>query len=735
MKKGSFFSGQGGVLKTIGRTIIILGIIFAIVWTAIGMADMNKAATAERDILYNRAYAEQQVVEYKKWVSDYEKQQADPDKVAEEDRLAEPPASAEQVEVKNKPVVKKSNDNYIGNFNLKYGLPALFVLVGTLAVGLVLCSHDKFFGWLFEGTLLMKLGRIVMVLCIIAAVVVIGVGRVELYRDATAAHTEEYNARYAMQQNTEFTKLQAAAAADETASVVPADASEIVTAISPIDLPLNIYDGFYTTGYFNWAVVLLVAGIGLYWIILGADDNGLKGVGRLLIVTGLVIALVWTGIGQIEKNQAAFDEREMLYERAYVEQQEKDYKKLDSAAKAAARKGEEPPYVPASASELTLEKPPKVLVEDDNYSGTYILNYALPAYVVMGLLVVLGFVLCNTDKVTAWFAQGGVMKKIGRTLTVLGVIVAIVFAAMGVVNMYEDATEAQQLKYYKKYIKQQDKEFTALEKAARAAEKAGEPAPDMPEDASGIVTAVEPVELSLDDHITGFITGCFFHALIALVAGIGSGWIVSNVVDWFKALVKAGPRRVIAGVCFWIGALVAVYFLAIGLIRILQIEKSTLPAVGEILMSEYVIWSVVALGIGVALRWMILKLPSTVNDTFGSVGSKLRFSGRALFVLTLVAVPVMLILAATMLITGKWMMGAAMILGTVVVFACGWVGSLVLDSLGTSTMIMEPQAQAAEAREHARRNASTWVCENCGTVNPRSAVTCSECGDTKPVQH
>ena len=67
-----------------------------------------------------------------------------------------------------------------------------------------------------------------------------------------------------------------------------------------------------------------------------------------------------------------------------------------------------------------------------------------------------------------------------------------------------------------------------------------------------------------------------------------------------------------------------------------------------------------------------------------------------------------------------------------VALACGWVCSLALEALGTTTMIMEPQAKEAEAREYARRNAKVWICPECGTENLRSAVTCSNCSEIKP---
>ena len=69
MKKRSVLSGladwylDGGALKTIGRTILILGIVFALVWIGIGRVEMDRAATAEQKILYERAFAEQQTTE------------------------------------------------------------------------------------------------------------------------------------------------------------------------------------------------------------------------------------------------------------------------------------------------------------------------------------------------------------------------------------------------------------------------------------------------------------------------------------------------------------------------------------------------------------------------------------------------------------------------------------------------------------------------------------------------
>lgn len=462
------------------------------------------------------------------------------------------------------------------------------------------------------------------------------------------------------------------------------------------------------------------------------DGGALKTLGRTIIIIGIIAALIFYGVGKVQMEQAASAERELRYEAAYEAQQEKEYKALVKEAEKAAKNGTEAPEVPEDASQLVLAKPPKVARNVSNFYGDFFLNYVVWAVLILVVALAVGLLLIKWEKLLAWYLTGGVMKTIGRTLTIIGIIVALVFTSIGVVDMYTKAEAQREEKYATAYEKAQKNELKALQKAAKEAEKAGLEVPEVPESHEGLEVVIEPVALPMDDQVSGFLTTHLLRAIIALVAGVGLGWIVSSIPAWIVALKAAGPRRVIAGAFFWLGAVIAVVFLLLGLVRILGINKSTLPEVGKILFEEYLIWSVIALGSGIAIRWMILKLDETQKHAFESVGLKLRGAGKALFCITLVLFAVLLILTACALVFSKWWLAAGLLIGAVVALACGWVCSLALEALGTTTMIMEPQAKEAEAREFARRNAKVWICPECGTENLRSAVTCSNCSEIKP---
>lgn len=503
------------------------------------------------------------------------------------------------------------------------------------------------------------------------------------------------------------------------------------------------------------------------------DGGVVKTIGRTIIILGIIFALVWIGIGMVEMNQAADAEWEARYEKAYAAQQEKEYNNLVKAAERARKRGEEPAKpVPPSLEEHVVETLPKVEESNANYSSRYTIKHVFPTILVLAVTLTLGYVMCRYDKIGKWFIKDGALKAVGRVFTVIGVVAALVITSIGYVDMYLDAEVERLEKYDKKYVKQQEKDYKALVKAAEAAEKAGEEVPAVPADASEVKSVIDPVELDMDDYIAPFITGRLVWAIAIMAGCIGLGWFISNIRDWVKAMIAAGWLRTLAGACFWVGAIIAVVILLMGLVKIVKMEdlvmpaldtvvagtdtlevdgyvvemtvsqqtvptkaKWTLPIVGRILLDGYVVWSVVALGAGIALRWLLLRLVPTMENAFVRVGSKLRFSSRVLFVLTMLAFPAMLIVGVCQLVLANYVCGAVLLGAAVVVLACGWVCSLALDALGVTHLVMEPQAKEAEARELARRNAATWVCANCGTVNPRGMVCCDGCGEIKPADN
>ncbi len=337
-------------------------------------------------------------------------------------------------------------------------------------------------------------------------------------------------------------------------------------------------------------------------------------------------------------------------------------------------------------------------------------------------------------KFADWLLAGGVMKTIGRVITLVGIIVALVITAIGVVEMYQAAEADRQVAFDKAYVKQQKKEYKAKQKENDAAIKEGkEPPHVLPENQEDyVVEEVPVVKLSLDDHIGPFLTKYFVWAVVALAAGVFIGWVIGNIPLWLAAMKAAGPVAVIAGALFWLGAVIAACFLLAGLWEILQINKSTLPEVGKILMEKYAIWSVIALGLGIALRWLILNLVKTQRKAYESVGAKLRVISKAIFYVTLCIFPLVVIGAACAAVFSKWALALGVLAGAVALLGAGWLLSLCLEALGTCSLIMAPQVQEAEAREHAYRHATTWICPVCGLEHANSVGACPECGAVRP---
>ena len=175
-------------------------------------------------------------------------------------------------------------------------------------------------------------------------------------------------------------------------------------------------------------------------------------------------------------------------------------------------------------------------------------------------------------------------------------------------------------------------------------------------------------------------------------------------------------------------------FAVLGIVHVLLINKSTLPAIGEILMKEYLVWAVLAFGVGLALQWLILNLGRMKANAFISVGLKLTKIGKAFFTLTIVLFPFALIASIVAWILTGWLTGVICLAASCLLLAAGWISGLALNALGTCTMIMEPQAQEAMDREAAHRTAKDWVCAGCGKVQPIYVAQCDDCGTVKPIK-
>lgn len=328
-------------------------------------------------------------------------------------------------------------------------------------------------------------------------------------------------------------------------------------------------------------------------------------------------------------------------------------------------------------------------------------------------------------KFADWLMEGGIMKMIGRVVMLVGIIAALVIVGIGVKEMYADAIVARDEAYQKAYEKQQKNEYKALEKENKAAVKAGEEPPHvLPESYLELVPQQLPVvKLDLEDHMGDFVTGYLGWAIIPLAAGIFLGWVIGNLVPWFKAMQAAGPVRVTAGAIFWAGVIIAAGFLLAGLWRILNITSSTLPEVGSILAKEYLIWSAAALGCGFGIQRVILKYGKERDAIFAvEKGSAI---GKYVYLVLLFAAPFAVTACVMAAIRFGWVTGLIALVVFGIALAVAWIFS------GTCPLIRTKEEIEAE---RVRRARTSWICDCCGAENPRSAVTCS-CGEIKPEHH
>lgn len=327
----------------------------------------------------------------------------------------------------------------------------------------------------------------------------------------------------------------------------------------------------------------------------------------------------------------------------------------------------------------------------------------------------------------ARFTEGGILKMISRAVLTISIIVALVFAGIGLSDILSTREADEAAATAKKITTAQEKEYKALQKAA---EKDGT---EMTvSDPSEIEVEVEPVVYNLGDYFGAYFGGYLIWSLVSIAAGVALSIFISRLNEIAAALKKAGPRRVIAGFCFWVGTIVAAVFAVLGIVHVLLINKSTLPAIGEILMKEYLVWAVLAFGVGLALHWLILNLGRTKDSAFTSVGLKLTKIGKAIFTLAVALFPFAVIASIVAWILTGWLNGVIGLVSACALLAAGWIAGLALNALGTCTMIMEPQAQEAMDREAAHRTAKDWVCPDCGKVHPIYVAQCEDCGTAKP---
>ncbi|MBQ2952409.1 MAG: hypothetical protein IJE07_02520 [Clostridia bacterium] len=325
-----------------------------------------------------------------------------------------------------------------------------------------------------------------------------------------------------------------------------------------------------------------------------------------------------------------------------------------------------------------------------------------------------------------WLTTGGLLKTIGRVVMLIGIAAAVVILAIGFKEIYDAAVAEREASYEKQYASQQKSEFNKKTRENNKAIKNGEEPPhELPETYQEYVLPNPPVvRLDLESQMGTFVTGYLGWAILPLAGGIFLGWIIGNVMSWFRALRKAGPVRVTAGAFLWVGIIIAGAFLLAGLWHVVNIRSSTLPEVGKILMENYLIWSAAALGCGYGIQQIILKAKEMHTSLFGV--DKGTPAGKILYLAVYFAGPFVLAACVMAGICFGWGVGV----GAAAVYAVVLLGAWALS--GTSPMTRTKEEIEAE---RARRARTSWTCDGCGTENNRSDGFCSNCGEVKPLHH
>ena len=353
----------------------------------------------------------------------------------------------------------------------------------------------------------------------------------------------------------------------------------------------------------------------------------------------------------------------------------------------------------------------------------------------------------NRKNFVEWLKELGVLKIIARLIMVAGVIVALVFAGLGVDNMLKTRAADEAVQTEKKIVAAQNAEIKKRQAAAKAEAKAAEeaaaaaaaeqgieyvPTEYVPEeiDPSTIEVNIQPVSLPLDEYIGGLFAGYLVWSAVTVIAAIALSSFVSNLKNYYDAMCKAGVRRCVAGTFFWVGTIAALVVLVLGCWDVLTMEgkKLTLIDVWERLRLVYLPWVAVAFGGGLAIRLLILHLSPVTERTFQDVGLKLMAISRRYFQIALCVFPFALVASVVLLLMAGWLPGVICLASVCAAMLVSWVMSVALNALGTCTMIMEPQAQAAFDAQHALRNATEWNCPVCGSVHPNHVGRCPECG-------
>jgi len=222
----------------------------------------------------------------------------------------------------------------------------------------------------------------------------------------------------------------------------------------------------------------------------------------------------------------------------------------------------------------------------------------------------------NEKGIGAWIRENGALKAASRLILIVGVVVALVLTGFGFVDMLKarsvDEYEATQKKIVSEQKKEAKKLKAAAEKEAKANAAPGEEIPKIEIDYTTIEVNVPAVKKPLEDYFPGFITGYLGWIFISLVSGVALSTFVGNLKDMYLSLKKAGPYRILAGVAFWVGVIIAAVIACFGIAHILEMEKCIFQEVLMTLVKNYLVWSLLAVVVGFVVKRVILMISYTI---------------------------------------------------------------------------------------------------------------------------
>lgn len=217
-------------------------------------------------------------------------------------------------------------------------------------------------------------------------------------------------------------------------------------------------------------------------------------------------------------------------------------------------------------------------------------------------------------------------------------------------------------------------------------------------------------------------------AWFVLGGGLVLAYLVSQWKKYMAAAEKAGVKRTVAFLFLLAGILIAAVVVVLGLVEMFKTEGQKFTEVGNAFLKNYVSWALLAVGCGWVIRWLILNLGGKTEQNFRSVGRKLTIIGKRFYQIALILCLFGMVAALALWLYCGWKTALIVLAADLLVLLFSWIISMVINGLGICTMVLEPQAEEAAAREYAALHATEVECPVCGQMTPVQYVGCRHCG-------